>query len=263
MLGASLHARSPVFWRPSTGASALPSITHLVIDGDSITSTSPSAPNGAYSYQYAASRPDRTIDVRAQASRVVGLAADLDDDGNSLMGNVAEDLAFGPQLLTAMIGANDLAAARTAAQYKGDLIAYNAALKAAGVGCRFAWSPPLPYNPTGTPHPSYANFTAQRAAVMADARDPAVWGQWADYYLPLASSRTSPIPALPRRCSGTASIPRPPVRRCCSRSTRRRSTASSTRAAPVRRGCTTPPGRWQRPTSPLPPLSSGGSSSRG
>lgn len=185
MLGASLHARSPVFWRPLTGAPALPSITRLVIEGDSITSTSPSAPNGAYSYQYGASRPDKTIDVRAQASRVVGLAANLDDDGNSLMGNVAEDMAFGPQLLTAMIGANDLAAARTAAQYKGDLIAYNTALKAAGAGCKFAWSPPLPYNPTGTPHPSYANFTAQRAAVMADARDPAVWGRWADYYLPL------------------------------------------------------------------------------
>ena len=58
----------------------------MVIEGDSITSGSPSAYSADfYSYRYQDARPDLTIAVRAQGSRSVGQAANLDDNGNTLM----------------------------------------------------------------------------------------------------------------------------------------------------------------------------------
>src|SRR5690606_25825207 len=157
-------------------------IRTLVIEGDSITSGMPSTYSGGfYSYRYQDARTDLAIEVRAQGSRWVG--TDLDDDANTLMGNVAEDMAYAPDLVTALIGANDLAL-REVATYTAGLAAWYAAVKAERPECCVAWSPPLPSNPDQG-HASYADITARRAVVMADARDPTVWGQWADYYLPL------------------------------------------------------------------------------
>lgn len=162
-------------------------VRRIVIEGDSITSGSPSTPNGFYGYQYHDSRADLFVVVRGQGSRVVGYPPGFarDDDSNSLIGNVAEDMAYAPDLLTMMIGANDLANARTAAQHRGDLIAYCTAVKAARPGCRVAWSPPTPYNASGAPHPNLANYSAQRAALLSTCREPAVWSQWADYFVPM------------------------------------------------------------------------------
>ncbi len=175
-----------LLWRTDSAAPAPPAfaINRIVIEGDSITSGQPSTPNGFHSYQYADSRPDLFVEVRAQGSRVVGAAANLNDNGNSLMGNVAEDMAYAPDLITAMIGANDLGLSPQTA-LRTNLAAWYAAVKAGRPECRVAWSPPIAYNPTGTPHPTKANFDTQRALLLADARDPAVWGQWADYYLPM------------------------------------------------------------------------------
>lgn len=168
------------------GATAPPpaAINAIVIEGDSITSTMPSTPNSMYSYQYGSHRSDKTVVVRAQGSRTVGPIAQLNDNGNTLVGNLAEDLAYRPDLITAMLGANDLGFA-TAASYRTNLTNYYAALKAAAPAVKFAWSPPTAYNPTGTPHPNYAQYMADRASILATCRDPAVWGQWTDYYLPV------------------------------------------------------------------------------
>ena len=164
------------------GAGAAPyAVNRIVIEGDSITSGMPSTPNGFYSYQYDDSRPDKFVEVRAQGSRVVGYPPNfaLNDDQNSLISNVAEDMAYTPDLLTMMIGMNDLSGARTPAQYRGDLIAYYNAVKAARPSCRVAWSPPQPRND------DFATYGDNRAAIVADCRDPAVWGQWCDYFLPM------------------------------------------------------------------------------
>lgn len=159
----------------------------IVIEGDSITSGAPSSPNGSYGYQFGDSRPDKTITVRAQNSRSIGGPDNLDDDSNTLFGNVAEDAAYAPNLIAFKIGANDFSVpgGTTAAQYRSRLIALRGAYAAARPAMKIAWSPPLAYNPTGTPHPGKAWFDAQRATLLAECRDPAVWGQWADVYLPL------------------------------------------------------------------------------
>jgi len=187
MLDASISCTGlPATHSVARGEAAPPfRVSTVVIEGDGITSALPSAPsNDFYSYRYAESRPDLAIAVRAQEGRVIGTAANLDDGGNSLIGKVAEDMAYEPDLITALIGAHDISTG-SAVTYKATLIAWHAAVKARRPGCRVAWSAPLPYNPDQS-QSTYASFTAQRAIVMADARDPAVWGQWADYYLPLA-----------------------------------------------------------------------------
>jgi hypothetical protein len=158
-------------------------LARLVIEGGGTTSDAPSTYSADFfSYRYQDDRPGSTVAVRAQESRAVGTV--LDDDGNTLMGNVAEDMAYAPDLVAALIGASDLAVG-SAADYRANLVAWRDAVKAERPACRIAWSAPLPYNPDQS-HPGYAAFTAQRAILMEDARDPAVWGQWADYYLPLA-----------------------------------------------------------------------------
>ena len=165
-------------------------LQRLVIEGDSITSGMPSTYNSNfYSYRYDDSRPDLFVEVRAQGSRTIGYTesgAALNDDGNWLLGNVAEDMAYTPDLITYMIGANDLASGRPASRYISALVELRGHYTAARPQCRVAWSPPIAYNPTGTPHPAYATFMAARADLFtAGARDPAVWGQWCDYYLPM------------------------------------------------------------------------------
>lgn len=186
MLGLSLGpGTAPILRsRSASGSGTAPPVATIVIEGDSITSIVPSTPAGTfYSYRYADHRDDLEIAVRAQASRSVGDAGNLNDDGNTLMGHVAEDMAYEPDLLTVMIGANDMAL-NSAATLKANLATWYGAVKAERPQCRVAWSAPIPYNPDQS-HPSDTNFTAQRAIVLADCRDPAVWGQWADHYLPM------------------------------------------------------------------------------
>lgn len=188
MLGLCLSLPEAARRIPGAAAPLPAAFSTIVIQGDSITSGMPGTPNGFYSYQYGDYRADKTIEVRAQGSRAVGAPAELNDDGNTLMGNVAEDVAYGPQLITAMIGTNDFTLG-TDATYRGNLIGYFAALKAASPGVKFAWAGPIAPNPTGAPPPQKANIDAQRATLFASgstgARNPAVWGQWADFYLPM------------------------------------------------------------------------------
>lgn len=164
---------------------APPVLTRIVIEGDSITSTAPSIYAAEfYSYRYDDSRTDKTIEVRAQNSRSIGDPANLNDNTNTLFGNVAEDAAYAPDLLTMKIGANDFTGI-TDATYRSRLIALRSAYSSARGAMKVAWSAPIAYNPTGTPHPSKGTFDTQRASLLADCRNPAVWGQWADFYLPM------------------------------------------------------------------------------
>lgn len=165
-------------------------VRRVVVQGDSISAVSPSTYSSTfYSHRFADRRPDLFVEVRAQGSRTVGNAAlgdVLDDNGNTLLGNVTEDMAYAPDLITWFIGANDITNTRSAAAYMNGMITLRLHYRTVRLQCRVAWSPPLPYNPTGTPHPTFNQFTANRAALFAaNPRDPAVWGQWCDYYLPL------------------------------------------------------------------------------
>jgi lysophospholipase L1-like esterase len=170
-----------------------PAFNTIVIEGDSIT-RSIAAPGeaeadtaGYFSTLWKATATGKTVHIRAVSSRAVGTSANLNDNGNSLFGNVAEDMAYAPDLITYKIGANDFSVSggTTAAQYRSRLIDLFAVYKAARPAVKVAWSPPLAYNPTGTPHPGKAWFDEQRAAVLSTCRDPAVWSQWCDFYMPL------------------------------------------------------------------------------
>lgn len=199
MLGFSLKLPSGSLRARLSGAPPVPtptptptSIDVLVIEGDSITFAGGSNNNG-FAWQYAAAPPSgKTATVRSENSRVVSVDHALNDGGNSLISRVDEDVtAYGAQLIATMIGANDMAVARTAAQYRADLIGLYAEYRARGV--KFAWSAPLPYG-SNQAHGSYANFMAQRAAVLATCRDPAVWGLFADYYVPLGEHPDFSLP---------------------------------------------------------------------
>ncbi len=153
------------------------SFNNVLREGDSVT-----AVYDSYAHRYEDHRPDKTVIVRAENSRIIGTIANLNDNGNSMFGNVSEDLAYGPDLVTAMIGSNDMATG-TATAYRNNLTNYYAAITANGA--KFAWSPPPPYRNAPPLHPNYTNFTTERADLMATCRDPAVWGQWADYFIPM------------------------------------------------------------------------------
>lgn len=186
---------------------AVPEFDTIVIEGDSITSNTPSTYDaGFYSYQYDDFRSDKAIEVRAQGSRVVGSSGNLNDNGNSLFGKVSEDAAYSPDLITYMIGANDFTTGTDAA-YRTNLIALRAAYASARPSMKIAWSGPIAYNPTGTPHPLKANFDTQRASLLPAARDPAVWGQWADYYLPMGEHPDFADPATAGPLFGDAVHP--------------------------------------------------------
>lgn len=265
MLGLCLSL--PEAARRIPGAAApLPAAIHtIVIEGDSITSGMPGTPNGFYSYQYGDYRADKTIEVRAQGSRAVGAPAELNDDGNTLIGNVTEDVAYGPQLITAMIGTNDFTLG-TDATYRGNLIGYFAALKAASPGVKFAWAGPIAPNPTGTPHPQKANIDAQRATLFASgstgARNPAVGANGPISTCRWANIPTSAIHPWPRRCSATASIPAGRARPCSTIPSGRRWTRCWTPPVPVPRHPMRRSGPRTRPASPPQPKSCAASSCR-
>lgn len=162
-----------------------PSITSIVGAGDSITVD-------ASSYARLYSPPSgKTFTVRAQGSRTAafdaeaGAVATAGDGSNTVLGHVPEDVStYGGQILPTLIGANDLPAARTVAQFKSDMSTLKAAVEAAG--SKLLWSPPLPYdNFDATRHPQYATFTSRRVALLANLRDPAVWGPLCHGFFPL------------------------------------------------------------------------------
>jgi lysophospholipase L1-like esterase len=195
MPGFDLMIDAAAMGPPQSGGAALNPLA-VVIAGDSITSSAPDQTGSTaafYSYQWKAATPSRTVNIRAQASRTVGgpfwpgpppEGADSGSPtGNTLLANSAEILdVYRPALLSVMIGANDLATFGVA-NYIERLIAWAAPLRAAGI--KIAYSPPTPYRNSAPLHPNYAAYTARRSALLAQVRDPAVWGQWADYYVPM------------------------------------------------------------------------------
>lgn len=166
-------------------------IDTMVFEGDSITSTTPDqagSHNDFYSYHWKDNNGGGyTINVRAEASRGVVLSGSLNDNSNTLIGNVAEDAAYNPDLLHVMIGMNDMIS-KTAAQYRADLVTWATAFWAAAPGARIAYSPPTPMRVAATQNANYATYTGRRDTHMADVRDPAVWGQWANYYNPMGET---------------------------------------------------------------------------
>lgn len=108
------------------------SITNVVAEGDSITSTTPGTDNNSYAWQWKASQPTLTTNVRAQASRILGVVGNLDDNGNNLYGHVTEDRAYGYQLITVLIGANDFSSTSTDATYWPVLTDYLSRMRAGG-----------------------------------------------------------------------------------------------------------------------------------
>jgi len=169
--------------RTGTAAAAPAVLTNAVIEGDSLTGgVNPGDNNGAYSF-YVSAPAGKTLTVRAQGSRATGKLADLDTGNNTLMGHVTEDVtSYGGQLITVMIGTNDMSGGSDAAALRGDLALYWSKVKAAGG--KLAVAPPPSMN-SGQQYANYALFMGRRASYLATIRDPAVWGLLADYYFPM------------------------------------------------------------------------------
>jgi hypothetical protein len=171
-----------------------PTFARIVLEGDSITSTEPFQTinhDSFYSHTWADEHPAITSFVSAQGSRVVGGAAyngDLADNAtNALAAQVAADLALDPDLLVAKIGVNDLSSnGCQTATYLQRLRDWGTQIRAAGV--KLAYASPTPIE-TGSEvdQAERDTYLAKWNALWAthDLRNPAVWGQWADYYIPL------------------------------------------------------------------------------
>lgn len=171
-----------------------PAFARIVIEGDSITSTTPyQADNhdGFYSHSWADEHPSLATFVSAQGSRVVGGAGyngDLADNStNALAAKVAQDLAHDPDLITVKIGVNDLSSTGCKVPtYLQRLRDWAAQIRGAGV--KVAYASPTPIE-TGSEvdQAEYDYYMAKWNALWTthDIRNPAVWGQWADYYIPL------------------------------------------------------------------------------
>lgn len=169
-------------------------ITNMVIEGDSQSSTAPDQAGGRdafYSYAYADDPANAgvTFHVRAQVSRTVGgpafsgppiEGADTGTPtGNTLVDHRSEDIGYAPQLLTAMLGSNDLltfSVSNTIAKW----LAYAPVVRAAGI--KLAVVAPPPYHPANA---SYATFNPRWVDYVDRLRDPAVRAAFADYYIPL------------------------------------------------------------------------------
>lgn len=164
-------------------------ITNMVIEGDSQTSTTPDQPSNRdafYSYTYADDPANAgvTFHVRAQASRTLGgtTAGGADDGtptGNTLLAHRADDLAYGAQLMTVMLGSNDFAAF-SVDNTMTKWLAYAPAVRAGGT--RIAVVAPPPYHPA---NPSYATFNPRWSDYIDRLRTPATRAAFADYYIPL------------------------------------------------------------------------------
>jgi hypothetical protein len=186
----TLAARSPLGPVPPLPPPA--SLTNIVIEGDSLTNQVPgdsAASAQRWPWLYQAVRPAGTATpIRAQGSRYVGDVSMLDDGSNTLFGNVTEDATtHGGQLIwaapfltndfgTAFHGA---AGASRAATIKARLATYWQQVKARGCKLAFGFAPPLR---TDAANP---DWNATRAAFVPDFRDPAVWSQYCDYYVPV------------------------------------------------------------------------------
>ena len=172
----------------STPTPTPPPVSSMVIEGDSITYAGGSG-NQGFAWQYAAAPPaGKAVTVNAQNSRTVGgpiNAGDGADDGtptgNTLLLNRPADIASGANAVLTMIGTNDLQTF-TVATYKQRLANWYSGLHGAGV--KVGWSPPIALC-TNQAYAGYTAFMAKRAVLLADCRNPAVWGQWADYYYPM------------------------------------------------------------------------------
>ncbi|QDZ08046.1 hypothetical protein FPZ24_11600 [Sphingomonas panacisoli] len=189
-----------------SGTAAVPFvITNMVIEGDSQTSTTPDQSTNRdafYSYTYADDPANAavTIHVRAQASRTVGGAAYSgpplegadtgSPTGNTLLDHRSDDVAFGPQLLTAMLGSNDLgtfSVDNTIAKW----LAYAPTVRGAGI--KLGVVAPPPYHPG---HPSYGAFMPLWSDYVSRLRTPSVRSTFADYYIPLGEHPDFRDPAL-------------------------------------------------------------------
>jgi hypothetical protein len=191
--------------RRSGGAVAPFEITDMVIEGDSQSSTTPDQPTNRdafYSYAYADDPANAavTFHVRAQVSRTVGGAGysgpplegadDGTPTGNTLLDHRTEDIAYGPQLMTAMLGSNDLgtfSVDNTVAKW----LSYAPTVRAAGI--KLAVVAPPPYHPSNG---SYATFNPRWLDYIDRLRDPATRARFADYYVPLGEHPDFRDPAL-------------------------------------------------------------------
>lgn len=160
-------------------------ITNMVIEGDSQTSTTPDQSTNRdafYSYVYADDPTNAavTFHVRAQASRTVGGGGDTGSPtGNTLLDHQSEDIAYGSQLMTAMLGSNDLASYSVDATM-AKWLDYSPTVRAAGV--KLAVVGPPPYHPS---HASYATFNPRWLDYIDRLRNPTTRATIADYYIPL------------------------------------------------------------------------------
>ncbi|MBN8814160.1 MAG: SGNH/GDSL hydrolase family protein [Sphingomonas sp.] len=181
-----------------SGTSAPPvasvAITNMVIEGDSQSSTSPDQSTNRdafYSYAYADDPANTgvTFHIRAQVSRTVGgpaysgpppEGADTGTPtGNTLLDHRGEDVGYAPQLLTAMLGSNDLGTF-SVGNMMAKWLAYAPTVRAAGI--KLAVVAPPPYHPANG---SYATFNPRWVDYIDRLRDPAIRAAFADYYIPL------------------------------------------------------------------------------
>jgi hypothetical protein len=180
-------------------------ITNMVIEGDSQTSTTPDQAGSHadfYSYSYASDPANSgvTFHVRAQSSRAVGGAAYAgpppegadagSPTGNTLLDHRSDDIAYGPQLITAMLGSNDLgtfSVDNTIAKW----LNYAPPVRAAGI--KLAVVAPPPFHPSNA---NYATFNPRWTDYVGRLRNPAVRATFADYYIPLGEHPDFRDPAL-------------------------------------------------------------------
>ncbi len=174
--------------------SAAPTFNTIVPEGDSNTSNIPQTPNGSYAYGWKDEHPGLTITVTAAGSRTVGGAAyngdlaDLTTPGdNSLFGQVANDLALNPDLVTAKIGVNDISSTGVQmATYIQRLKDWAALIRAGGAKIAYGVPTPLALG-TEINQTELDYYMAKWDTLFTthNVRNPANWSQWADYYIPM------------------------------------------------------------------------------
>jgi hypothetical protein len=169
-------------------------ITNIVIEGDSQTTTTPDQGTNRtdfYSYVYADDPTNSAVTFhnRGQGSRTIGgpaftgppaEGADTGTPtGNTLLDHRPDDIAYGPQLLTAMLGSNDFGPF-SVDNVMARWLNYAPTLRAAGVKLAIVACPP--YHPSnasaGTVNPKVLDYWSR-------LRNSAILSTIADYYIPL------------------------------------------------------------------------------